>query len=91
MGRLRTGQNRPLVGNKRVSHLVCPVKASLVACLFGTQFSSVIQSVAPSLQSDDLGMVQETVQDGPSHRGGPQHLHPVFQGRLVIMIIVPFS
>lgn len=33
-----------------------------------------MHSIAPSLQSDDLGVVQETVQDSPGHRGISQHL-----------------
>ncbi len=48
--------------------------------MFAEQFPSVVHSVAPSLQSDDLGMVEEAIEDSPGCRGISQHLAPVFQG-----------
>jgi len=40
----------------------------------------VVHSVALSLQSDDLGVVQEAIKDSTGGRGVSEHLAPVLQG-----------
>ncbi len=46
--------------------------------LLAAQFSAIVHSVAYSLQSDDLGVMQEAVEDGSDRRGVTEHLTPVF-------------